>query len=202
MGGHHGPDGPDTNTAAAVDTAAEALLGVWDAAREQASGRLSGSQLRALLVVERSEGINLRRLATTLNMLLSSASRLCDRLVAAGMLEREPGRTDRREISLHLTAEGRRFMDELRRDRRERLARVLGGMSHDGRQALLHGLREFEAAARAVAAADQPEQGPGPAAESPGEAPARAETAARADAPAPRSPEIPHGSASSVARSA
>lgn len=150
MGGHHGPDGPDASTAAAVDAAAEALLRVWEAARERASGQLSGSQLRALLVVERSAGINLRRLATTLNMLLSSASRLCDRLVAAGMLEREPGRTDRREISLHLTPEGRRFMEELRRDRRERLAGVLGRMSGAGRQALLRGLTEFEVAEQAA----------------------------------------------------
>lgn len=150
MAGHPGPDGPDASTAAAVDAAAAALLSVWDAARERASGRLSGSQLRALLVVERAEGINLRGLAATLNMLLSSASRLCDRLVAAGMLEREPGRTDRREISLRLTPQGRRFMDELRRDRRERLARVLGRMSPGGRQALLRGLAEFEAAMETI----------------------------------------------------
>lgn len=150
MAGQPGPDGPDASTAAAVDATAEALLGVWDAARDQASGRLSGSQLRALLVVERFEGINLRRLAGTLNMLLSSASRLCDRLVAAGMLDREPGRTDRREISLHLTPQGQRFIDELRRDRRERLARVLGRMSPGGRHALLQGLAEFEAAAAAA----------------------------------------------------
>lgn len=144
------------STAAAVDAAAGALLSVWDAARERANERLSGSQLRALLVVERSEGINLRGLATTLNMLLSSASRLCDRLVAAGMLEREPGRTDRREISLRLTPQGRRFMDELRRDRRERLARVLGRMSPGGRQALLRGLTEFETAAVSVESPDAP----------------------------------------------
>ena len=43
-------------------------------------------------------------------MLLSSASRLCDRLVAAGMLEREPGRYDRREISLHLTPAATRLL--------------------------------------------------------------------------------------------
>lgn len=156
MAGHHGPDGPDVSTAAAVDAAAGALLGVWDAARERASGRLSDSQLRALMVVERLDGINLRRLAATLNMLLSSASRLCDRLVAAGMLEREPGRTDRREISLHLTSAGRGFLEELRHDRRERLARVLERMSPGGRQALLRGLREFEEAAAAAAAAERP----------------------------------------------
>jgi DNA-binding MarR family transcriptional regulator len=134
--------------AAALDVAAGALLGVWDAARERAAAQLSTSQLRALMVVDQHDGINLRRLAATLGMLLSSASRLCDRLVAAGALEREPGRSDRREISLHLTEAGQALLAELRADRRERLSAVLAGMSAGGRQALLRGLWEFDAASR------------------------------------------------------
>lgn len=148
MSGNHGSDGPDQSTAAAVDDAAEALLGVWEATREHASSRLSGSQLRALLFVEREEGINLRGLATGLGMILSSASRLCDRLVAAGVLEREPGRADRREIALHLTSAGHALLGEMRADRRARLASVLSGMSEAGREALLRGLREFDAASK------------------------------------------------------
>ncbi|WP_433529628.1 MarR family winged helix-turn-helix transcriptional regulator [Micromonospora sp. CA-263727] len=135
--------------AAELDTAAGALLTVWDGARERTANRISTAQLRAVMLVEREDGINLRRLAAGLDMLLSSASRLCDRLVAAGMLEREPGRSDRREISLHLTAEARRLLAELRDDRRQHLAAILADMTPDGRQALLHGLREFDEAARA-----------------------------------------------------
>jgi DNA-binding MarR family transcriptional regulator len=146
---HHGPDGPDPSIAAAVDSAAGALLAVWDAAREQATSHLSGSQLRALLVVEECDGINLRGLANRLGMILSSASRLCDRLVAAGVLEREPGRADRREISLHLSPAGQTLLDELRINRRSRLAAVLMAMSPSGRQTLLDGLREFDAASQA-----------------------------------------------------
>ncbi|WP_341717320.1 MarR family transcriptional regulator [Micromonospora sp. FIMYZ51] len=135
--------------AAELDTAAGALLTVWDGARERTANRISTAQLRAVMLVERQDGINLRRLAAGLDMLLSSASRLCDRLVAAGMLEREPGRADRREISLHLTAEARRLLAELRDDRRQHLAKILGDMTPEGRQALLRGLREFDEAARA-----------------------------------------------------
>ncbi|MEV0716445.1 MarR family transcriptional regulator [Asanoa sp. NPDC050611] len=116
---------------------------VWDAAREGAADRVSGSQLRAMLVVEEFDGINLRGLAGSLGMILSSASRLCDRLVAAGMLERFPGRTDRREISLHLTKIGQRLLDELRAERRRRLSEVLSRMTPAARQALLRGLSEF-----------------------------------------------------------
>ncbi|MCZ7435769.1 MarR family winged helix-turn-helix transcriptional regulator [Micromonospora sp. WMMC241] len=138
---------------AALDEAAGTLLAVWEAAREQTTSRLSGAQLRAVMVVEQHDGINLRRLATLTDMLLSSASRLCDRLVAAGMLEREPGRHDRREISLHLTPEAERLLAELRADRRRRLARILGAMSPDGRAALLRGMREFDDVGRRGAAA-------------------------------------------------
>jgi DNA-binding MarR family transcriptional regulator len=144
---HHGPDGPASMRAAAVDDAAQALLAAWDAAREQATPRLSGPQLNALLVVERAEGINLRGLATQLKMILSSASRLCDRLVAAGLVERVPGRSDRREIALFLTPSARQVLDHLRTTRRALLATVLDRMSASGQTALLRGLTEFAAVA-------------------------------------------------------
>ncbi|MFJ6165681.1 MarR family winged helix-turn-helix transcriptional regulator [Micromonospora orduensis] len=144
----NGPSDPETSMAAALDAVATSLVSVWESAREETTNRLSGAQLRAVMVVEQSDGINLRRLASRLDMLLSSASRLCDRLVAAGMLEREPGRFDRREISLHLTRDARRLLAELRADRQARLATVLAAMSPEGRDALLRGMREFDETAR------------------------------------------------------
>lgn len=153
------PTDPETSMAAALDVAAAALLGIWESAREGTASRVSGAQLRAVMVVEQFDGINLRRLASRLDMLLSSASRLCDRLVAAGMLEREPGRFDRREISLHLTPEARRLIAELRADRQAQLAAVLAGMSREGRDALLTGMREFDEAARRQQAQNAPTPG-------------------------------------------
>ncbi|ASW56393.1 MarR family winged helix-turn-helix transcriptional regulator [Plantactinospora sp. KBS50] len=149
-GGPAAEDDPTAVAAAAtaVDGAAAALLGIWDAAREGVTGQLSGSQLRALIVVHGNDGINLRGLARHLGMLLSSASRLVDRLVAAGVLEREPGRIDRREISLHLSPAGRALLTGMRTERRERLSRVLSEMSTAGRQALVRGLTEFDAVAQ------------------------------------------------------
>jgi DNA-binding MarR family transcriptional regulator len=152
MPGHQRPDGPEASIAAAVESAADALLSVWDDVRESAPTRLSGSQLRALLVIEQNEGINLRGVANELGAILSSASRLCDRLVAAGLLEREPGRLDRREIALSLTPVSRTLLADLRGERRARLAEVLSRMSQAGRTALLSGLQEFHAMAEAPAA--------------------------------------------------
>jgi DNA-binding MarR family transcriptional regulator len=147
MAVHHGPDGPDPTHAAAIDDAAQTLLVAFDIAREQVTPRLSWSQLNALLAVERAEGINLGGLATALKMLLSSASRLCDRLVASGLVERVPGRADRREIALYLTPSSRALLRELRDSRRTALGGVLERMSGSGRAALLRGLTEFAAAA-------------------------------------------------------
>jgi DNA-binding MarR family transcriptional regulator len=143
MSVRNGPEGPDLSIAAEVDLAAAALLSVWDQAREQVATRLSVSQLRALLAVEEAPGVNLRRLAEAMNMILSSASRLCDRLVAAGLIDREPSRADRREIALSLTPTGARMLAELRAERRRRLAEILAGMSEPSRLALLRGLRDF-----------------------------------------------------------
>jgi DNA-binding MarR family transcriptional regulator len=155
MAVHHGPDDPDPTPtsdlmpAAAVDEAAQTLLVAFDTAREQVTPRLSGPQLNALLAVERSEGLNLGNLAAELKMLLSSASRLCDRLVASGLVERAPGRVDRREIALYLTPSSRTLLGELRAVRRRALVEVLDRMSGSGRAALVRGLTEFANAARA-----------------------------------------------------
>jgi DNA-binding MarR family transcriptional regulator len=143
MSVRHGSQGPDLTLAAEVDLAAAALLSVWDQARERVGTRLSVSQLRALLAVEESPGINLRRLAEALNMILSSGSRLCDRLVAAGLIDREPSRADRREIALTLTPNGEQLLADLRAERRRRLAEVLDAMPEASRAALLRGLLDF-----------------------------------------------------------
>ncbi|MFI6824945.1 MarR family winged helix-turn-helix transcriptional regulator [Micromonospora sp. NPDC050187] len=170
--------------AAALDDAVAALLSVWEEARERTTNRLSTAQLRVVMVVEQHDGINLRRLATTLGMLLSSASRLCDRLVAAGMLEREPGRSDRREISLHLTPEAARLLAGLRADRQARLAEVIAGMSPAGREALRRGLGDFREAARRVPPAGPPRFPPDPG--GPGGEPYRSQ----AGAPEPYRPPV------------
>jgi DNA-binding MarR family transcriptional regulator len=85
----------------------------------------------------------------------SSASRLCDRLEATGMLRRVPDPRDRREVRLLLTPAARRMLDDLRERRRAALAEVLERMTPGGRQDLLRAMAAFDAAA--VGAADDDE---------------------------------------------
>jgi DNA-binding MarR family transcriptional regulator len=132
---------------AAVEAAAEALLIVWGRAQESLQPSVSASQLRALLVIERTGEMNLNGLAEELGAIPSSASRLCDRLQAAGLIARDAGRTDRREVVLSLTPDGRRLLHTRRTTRRADIDRVLAAMSDHDRAALLAGLEGFRAAA-------------------------------------------------------
>jgi DNA-binding MarR family transcriptional regulator len=130
----------------AVTEAAEALIAAWGRAFDTLGARISPSQLRALIVVSRDEGLNLGRLAEAIGAIPSSASRLCDRLQAAGLLHREVCTGNRREVTLALTPQGRTLLAELARLRREDIGQVLERMSPQGRQALLAGLTEFSSA--------------------------------------------------------
>jgi DNA-binding MarR family transcriptional regulator len=135
------PPGP---LVAAIEEAASFLATIWT--RETEDLPTSATQLHVLLIVERHRDINLSGLATQLGALVSSASRLCDRLEAAGFLDRVHG-TSRRAVMLRLSPEGRALLDRLRRQRREDLARVLARMPPAARTALATGLSQFRAAA-------------------------------------------------------
>jgi DNA-binding MarR family transcriptional regulator len=139
--------------AAAVEAAAGALVIALGRAEEAILPRVSVSQLRALLIIGRQAPTNLNQLADELGAIPSSGSRLCDRLVAAGLVTRRTGSVDRREVELRVSAEGERLVDQLREVRREQLAVVLAAMDPAGRHALLAGLREFQRAAERLDAA-------------------------------------------------
>jgi DNA-binding MarR family transcriptional regulator len=131
---------------AAIETAAEALVVVWGRAQESMRRPVSSSQLRALLAMERLGEINLNGLAEELGAIPSSASRLCDRLQAAGLISRDTGRTDRREVVLSLTPDGHSLLGAMRSARRAEIAGVLAAMTPDDQQALLAALVSFQAA--------------------------------------------------------
>jgi DNA-binding MarR family transcriptional regulator len=131
---------------AAIETAAEALVVVWGRAQESTRQPVSSSQLRALLAVERLGEINLNGLAEELGSIPSSASRLCDRLQAAGLISRSTGRTDRREVVLSLTPDGHSLLGTMRSARRAEIGRVLAAMPYEDQHALLAALVSFQAA--------------------------------------------------------
>lgn len=132
---------PEPDEVARVTTTAVELLEVvWGRA---STAPTSASQLRALHILEHHDGINLRTLAESLASTPPSTSRLCDRLQAAGLVERVVSPEDRREVRLHLSGPGRAFLAELRARRERELRTVLAGMPAAKRVALLEGLEAF-----------------------------------------------------------
>ena len=142
-----------TDAAAAVLATVESLLGVLDGARLTEAPAVPPAQLRVLTIVARGRQTNMSRLAEALGVVPSSASRLCDRLEATGLLRRVPDPRDRREVRLLLTPAARRLLDDVRDRRRAALAAVLDRMTPAGRQDLVRALAAFEAAAESLAAA-------------------------------------------------
>ncbi|GAA4238375.1 MarR family transcriptional regulator [Actinomadura meridiana] len=139
------PSDEAAESAAALDAAAFALLDVWSRPHNAPDVPVPSTQLRALFVLERGP-VNVSNLADELGALVSSASRLCDRLAASGLLTRDTG-SDRREVTVRLSPDGLALLDQLRRRRCEELTRVLVSMPAPARAALVRGLTEFHEAA-------------------------------------------------------
>ncbi|WP_208865655.1 MarR family winged helix-turn-helix transcriptional regulator [Streptomyces viridochromogenes] len=138
-------DGPEA-VASQIADAVDSLAALWSVAAQNASLRLSLHQLRALRTLEAAPGLNLTTLADRLDIGLPTASRLCDRLAAAGLLERAPHPDTRREVQLRLTTHGQHVLGEVAGRRAEALTTALAAMRPAERAALSTGLRGFLAA--------------------------------------------------------
>lgn len=135
-----------TEIAAAVESSVEALVAVLERARTAQQPTVPPAQLRVLTIVAGNRHTNMSRLAEALDVVPSSASRLCDRLEATGLLRRVADPRDRREVRLLLTPASRRLLADLRERRQAALAEVLELMPAGARQELLRSLQAFEAA--------------------------------------------------------
>ncbi|MFI5972183.1 MarR family winged helix-turn-helix transcriptional regulator [Streptomyces sp. NPDC051452] len=138
-----------------IADAVERLANLWSTAAQEAAVRLSPHQLRALRALETAPEVNLTGLAERLDIGLPTASRLCDRLEAAGMLERSLHPHNRREVQLSLTGHGRMVLNDVARRRVEALAGVLAAMEPAERSALVRGMRALLSAPSADAAKPQ-----------------------------------------------
>ncbi|GAA0423237.1 MarR family transcriptional regulator [Actinoplanes capillaceus] len=146
-----------TEIAAAVESSVESLVGVLERARLAQQPAVPPAQLRVLTIVAGNRHTNMSRLAEALDVVPSSASRLCDRLEATGLLRRVADPRDRREVRLLLTSAARRLLTDLRERRQAALAEVLERMPVAAREDLLHALQAFTAAAEHPV--EQPEEG-------------------------------------------
>jgi DNA-binding MarR family transcriptional regulator len=135
----------------------ELLEVLWGRGQEAApTGPLSPSQVRALFAIEQYEGANLRTLGDALGSRPSSVSRLCDRLEAVGLVDRQTSPTSRREVELRLTRRGHAALAEFRDFRAREVKAVLGLMAANELAALAEGLAAFRRAAATTAVPGAP----------------------------------------------
>lgn len=131
----------------AVMLAARVLVGVSARSVAMVEEVVTLPQLRLLVMVESRGPLNLATVADGLGIHPSNATRACDRLVLAGLLDRRDNPADRRNLLLELTPAGRELVARVMAHRRSAIAEILDRMPPDRRRALSKVLHSFASAA-------------------------------------------------------
>jgi DNA-binding MarR family transcriptional regulator len=131
--------------------AARALVGISAQSLAEVDDVVTPPQLRVLVMIASRGPLNLGAVARGLGVHPSNATRACDRLVAAGLLDRRDDPADRRNLYLQLTDEGRGLVDDVMDRRRHAIAAVLERMPALQRTALVPVLATFAEAAGEMA---------------------------------------------------
>ena len=104
-------------------------------------------QYRMLATLDADDRQNVRDLAARLGVERSTATRMCDRLVSAGLIERGEDPSDRRAVVISLTGLGREVVAAVTRARRDSVAALLRSFPPARREQLVDLLGEFAALA-------------------------------------------------------
>ncbi|MEU5282323.1 MarR family transcriptional regulator [Streptomyces asoensis] len=140
------PQAPAHDAVTPASGIVELLDLMWERARGTTDTRISTSQLRLMYLVDRDDEIGMSALGKLLNTKPPAVSRLCDRLQAAGLLQRHPCPHSGREINLRLTNAGKTHLDQIRAHRNANLARAIDALPAADRRALATGLTALETA--------------------------------------------------------
>jgi DNA-binding MarR family transcriptional regulator len=141
------PDDGWSDDVEATMLAARALVGISARSLAEVDDVVTPPQLRVLVMIASQGPLNLGAVARVLGVHASNATRACDRLVAAGLLDRQDDPADRRNLYLQLTAQGRALVDGVMDRRRRAIAEVLDRMPALQRTALVPVLESFAEAA-------------------------------------------------------
>lgn len=127
--------------------ASRALVGVAARSLSALEPDVTLPQYRALVLLSSRGAQNVSALADALGIHPSSATRLCDRLLTKGLIDRVTSTGNRREVTLTLSADGRAFVDAVTRSRRRELRRIVGRIDPDVRRGVIDAFDAFATAA-------------------------------------------------------
>ena len=103
-------------------------------------------QFRTLVILSNHGPMNLATLAGLLDVQPSATGRMVDRLVGAGLIDRQTNPTSRRELLAALTKRGREVVRQVTAHRRAEIARIVEAMPPLERRGLVRALTAFTAA--------------------------------------------------------
>jgi DNA-binding MarR family transcriptional regulator len=130
----------------ALLTASRLLVAISSQSIAVIDENITISQFRTLVILSNRGPINLATLAGLLGVQPSAAGRMVDRLVGAGLIDRMPHPTSRRELLAALTPRGAEVVQKVTARRRAEIARIVAKMPPQERHGLVRALTAFTAA--------------------------------------------------------
>jgi DNA-binding MarR family transcriptional regulator len=131
----------------AVLVASRALVGIAARSLAAVEDTVTLVQYRALVLLASGGEMNVGALAATLGLHQSTATRLCDRLVNKGLVERRHPAESRREVFVSLTSSGQGLVRAVSTRRRAEITKIIGRMPSARRALLVDAFSEFADAA-------------------------------------------------------
>jgi len=113
--------------------------GICDRVTIQQLG-VTASQGYILLALPEMDSISMNDLSIKMRLANSTMTRMVDQLVRKGMVNRATDNQDRRIVLIHLTEQGQEVRTRLKNALQDFFSQVLGDLSTDQRNELLHSL--------------------------------------------------------------
>lgn len=142
------PEAPDDVDAVtdAVLAASRVLVAVSARSIAAVDDTITIPQFRLLVVLSVEGPQKLTSIAEALGVNPSTATRMVDRLVTAGLIDRETNPTSRRELVVGLNRRGRTVVSNVTKRRRAQIEQIVGQMSPTSRRGLVRALSAFAVA--------------------------------------------------------
>jgi len=134
-------------TVDSVLLASRALVGVAARSLATTESEITLRQYRALVLLTARGEQNVSQLAEALEIHPSTATRLCDRLLAKGLIERRTSAASRREVTVGISSAGARIVRGVTSRRRREIRRVVSGLDPSARSQVIAAFEAFVRAA-------------------------------------------------------
>src|SRR5436309_6300092 len=141
-----GTDMPDPTADPVVDAllrASRALVAITARSLAAVNADVTLAQFRSLVVLATAGPQTVSALADRLAVHASTMTRMCNRLVARGLVVRAPSAVDRREVVIALTPTGTSVVEKVMAARRTKIDDIVQSMGEDDRRAVVVALDKF-----------------------------------------------------------